>query len=75
MLHGAAFGGQKHFREPCVEDPMAETSVRLWSPQEVEVTSRRRVQWSLNQPEDGSAHSSGDMLGPGELWRQAPRND
>ena len=37
---------------------------------EYNVTSRRRVQWALNQPEDDSAHSSGDMLTPGESWSQ-----
>ena len=73
LMDGAAFEderGQKRCRESFVEDPMAETSVRLWGPQEVGATSRTRVQWALNQPEDGSAHSSGDMLYPGEFWSQ-----
>ena len=73
LLDGAAFGderGQKRCREPHGEEPMAESSERLWGPQEVGATSRRRVQWALNQPEDDSADSSGDMLAPGEFWSQ-----
>lgn len=55
---------------------MTETSVRLWSPQEVGATSRTRVQWALNQSEDGSAHRGGDM--PAQVnsgAKGAPRKD
>ena len=46
---------------------MAESSETLWGPQEVGATSRRRVQWVLNQAEDESSDSGGDMLDPGEF--------
>ena len=45
LLDEAAFGeerGQKCCREPHGEEPMAESSERLWGPQEVGATSRRR---------------------------------
>ena len=73
LMDGVAFEdlrGQKCCREPYVGDPMAETSVKLWGLQEVGSTSRTRVQWALNHPEDGSAYSSVDMLDPGEFWSQ-----
>ena len=79
LMDGAAFEderGQKRCRESFVEDPMAETSVRLWSPQEVGATSRTRVQWALNQPEDGSAHRGGDMpVQVNSGAKGAPRKD
>ena len=78
-MDGAAFEderGQKRCRESFVEDPMAETSVRLWGPQEVGATSRTRVQWALNQPEDGSAHRGGDMpVQVNSGAKGAPRKD
>ena len=73
LMDGVAFEdarGQQCCREPYVGDPMAETSVKLWGLQEVGSTSRTRVQWALNHPEDGSAYSSVDMLDPGEFWSQ-----
>lgn len=73
LLDGAAFGderGQKRCREPHGEEQMAESSERLWCSQEVEATSRRRVQWALNQPEDDSLDRSGDLLAPGEFRSQ-----
>ena len=36
--------GQKRCREPHGEEPMAETAERVWGPQEVGASSRRRVQ-------------------------------
>ena len=41
---------------------MAESSERLWGSQEVGATTRRRVQWDMNQAEDGSSNSGGDIL-------------
>lgn len=61
-LDGAAFGDERG-QKRCREEPMAETAQRGWCPQEVGATSRRKVQWALNQPED-------DMLAPGEFWSQ-----
>ena len=73
LLDEATFGeerGQKRSREPHGEEPMAESSERLWGPQEIGATSRRRVQWALNQAEDDRSDSGGDMLDPGEFWSQ-----
>ena len=44
------------YREPHFDEPMPETEERLWGIQKVATTSRRRVQWALNQPEDDSTH-------------------
>ncbi|KAL1783800.1 hypothetical protein HispidOSU_029521 [Sigmodon hispidus] len=64
VLDGATFGaerGQKRCREPHVKEPKAETVERLWDPEEVEAASWRGAHWALNQPEDGSAPSGGEM--------------
>lgn len=62
--------GQKCYREPHVEEPMAEISESLWGPQEVGASSRRTVQWALNQPKDDKTLNGGDMLAPSEFWSQ-----
>ena len=69
LLDGAAFGDERG-QKRCREEPMAETAQRGWCPQEVGATSRRKVQWALNQPEDDSTHRGGDMFATGELWGQ-----
>ena len=82
LLDGAAFGderGQKVYREPHFDEPMPETEERLWGIQKVGTTSRRRVQWALNQPEDDSTHQVVETCLPqvisGAKGGRAPRNE
>ena len=82
LLDGAAFGderGQKVYREPHFDEPMPETEERLWGIQKVATTSRRRVQWALNQPEDDSTHQVVEKCLPqvnsGAKGGGAPRNE
>ena len=53
--------GQKRYRDPAVQEPVAETEMERQSPQEEADATDRTARWSQNQPGDASVSGGGQI--------------